>query len=232
MKWLAFAFLAFLFLLCPFLSSAQAQDSQVEHDPGATVMGQYGLFAPVGGNGSSPLDGFTLMTGVFYPLNASMKDMYGGAFTIGGRYCFNMSRSVDLLGSISFVRNGGDPYYDEPTFTTGASSTLQFVPIEASMRERIVLMRNSEGLVTRGIYVGAGVNYVRAKEEIPDILSTKGGDFGIQLFVGPQVFFTENLALEVEMKVFINNVHMRDERNQYDISLSGLVVRAGISWYY
>ena len=93
-------------------------------------------------------------------------------------------------------------------------------------------MKGPSGLISRGFYAGAGINYIRAVEKIPGLLSAEGGDFGIQIFAGPQMFFTDNLAFEGEAKLLINNVDMKYEDDRYSINLSGLVVRAALAWYY
>ncbi|MBD3182331.1 hypothetical protein GF312_08570 [Candidatus Poribacteria bacterium] len=181
---------------------------------------------------NSPLDGVTLLTGIYYPLQGEVKDIYGGAFAIGGQYCFNMSRSIDLLGAVSLIKSDGDPYYDDPTFSSDRLSNIQLVPFELSIRQRIAFMKSLQGFVTRGLYFGGGINYIRAREKVADMFTTNGGDFGIHLFVGPQVFFTNNLAFDGEIKLIMNGVDMRDSNNEYSMNLSGLVIRAGLSWYY
>lgn len=180
----------------------------------------------------SPMDGLTLLMGVFSPLHDEMKDIYGGAFTLSGQYCLNMSSSTDVLASVGFMRKSGDPYYDVPTFSSDNSSTIRIIPLEVSVRRRIALMKSPSGLVHRGFYAGVGINYIRAKEEIPGLLSATGGDFGMQIFVGPQMFFTDNVAFEGEVKLLTNEVDMKYEDERYSITLSGLVIRAGLSWYH
>ena len=178
------------------------------------------------------MDGLALLMGVYSPLQDEMKGIYGGAFALSGQYCLNMSKSVDLLASIGFIQKTGNPYYDVPTFSSGSSSEIRIIPMEVSIRRRIVFMKSPSGLVSRGLYVGAGINYVRASEEIPEIMSSSGGDFGMQIFAGPQMFITKNLAFEGEVKLMMNEVDMKHEDERYSITLSGLVIRAALSWYY
>ena len=183
--------------------------------------------------GSRPTtDGFSLLMGVYSPLHDEMKGIYGGMFSISGQYCLNMSKSIDILTSIGLMQRSGNPYYDVPTFVSGQDSKIRIIPLELSIRRRIAFMRSPAGFVTRGLYVGTGINYVMAKEEIPDMLDASGGDFGVQVFAGPQMFFTENLAFEGEVKLLLNEVDMKHEDERYSVTLSGLVIRAALSWYY
>ncbi len=178
------------------------------------------------------MDGFSLLMGVYSPLHDEMKGIYGGMFAMSGQYCLNMSSSTDILTSVGFMRKSGNPYYDVPTFSSGQESKIRIIPLELSIRRRMVFMRSPDGFVTRGLYIGTGLNYVMAKEEIPDMLEASGGDFGVQIFAGPQIFFTRNLAFEGEIKLFLNEVDMKHEDDRYSVTLSGLVIRAALSWYY
>ena len=187
---------------------------------------------PPVGRRNPTMDGLTFRMGVFSPFHDEMKGIYGSAFALSGRYCLNMSKSTDLLASVGLVRKDGDPYHDVPTFSSGRASTIQFVPMELSMRRRMVFMRDQSSAASRGLYAGAGINYVRAEEEIPGILSASGGDFGAQIFAGPQIFFAENFAFEGEVKLLMSQVDMKHEDEMYTITLSGLLVTAALSWYF
>ena len=185
----------------------------------------------------SPMDGLTLLMGVYSPFHDEMKGIYGSAFSFGLQYCLNMSRSVDLLASVGYMKKGGDPYYDEPTFSvpsssSGKSPSIRIIPLEISIRQRIALMKDQSGSTSRGLYAGAGINYIRAKEESPEIPAATGGDFGAHIFAGPQIFFTDSIAFEGEVKLMLNNVDLEYEEKRYCVTLSGLFIRAGISWYY
>jgi len=173
-------------------------------------------------------DGAGVMMGVYSPFNSEMKGIYGGAFVISGQYCLNMSRSIDLLTSIGFIRKEGDPYYNDPTFSSGDHSNINIIPIELSIRKRFVLMKEP----ARGLFIGAGINYIRATEKIPDIVSSSGGDFGTHIFAGPQVFLRDNVAFEGEVKLIMNEIDMKDGSLRYPLTLSGLTIKAGFSWYY
>ena len=178
------------------------------------------------------LDGFSLLMGVYSPLHDEMKGIYGGMFSLSGQYCLNMSRTIDILASIGLMKRSGNPYYDIPTFVSGQSSDIRIIPLELSVRRRIAFMRSPTGFMTRGLYIGTGINYLMVKEKIPGILDASGGDFGVQIFAGPQMFFTRNLAFDGEVKLFLNEVDMKHEDNRYSVTLSGLVIRAALSWYY
>lgn len=178
------------------------------------------------------MDGFSLLMGVYSPLHDEMKGIYGSIFSMSGQYCLSMSRSIDILTSIGFMQRSGNPYYDVPTFESGQSSKIRIIPLELSIRRRMAFMRSPAGFVTRGLYIGTGINYAIAKEEIPGMLEASGGDFGVQIFAGPQMFFTPNLAFEGEVKLFLNEVDMKHEDDRYSLTLSGLVIRAALSWYY
>ena len=173
-------------------------------------------------------DGAGVMMGVYSPFNSEMKGIYGGAFVISGQYCLNMSRSIDLITSIGFIRKEGDPYYNDPTFSSGDHSNINIIPIELSIRKRFVLMKEP----ARGLFIGAGINYIRATEKIPDIVSSSGGDFGTHIFAGPQVFLRDNVAFEGEVKLIMNEIDMKDGSLRYPLTLSGLTIKAGFSWYY
>lgn len=173
-------------------------------------------------------DGAGVMMGVYSPFNSEMKGIYGGAFIISGQYCLNMSRSIDLLTSIGFIRKEGDPYYKDSTFSSGDHSNINIIPIELSIRRRFVLMKEP----ARGLFIGAGINYIRAAEKIPDIVSSSGGDFGTHIFAGPQVFLRDNVAFEGEVKLIMNEIDMKDGSLRYPLTLSGLTIKAGFSWYY
>jgi hypothetical protein len=168
------------------------------------------------------------MMGVYSPFNSEMKGIYGGAFIISGQYCLNMSRSIDLLTSIGFIRKEGDPYYKDSTFSSGDHSNINIIPIELSIRRRFILMKEP----ARGLFIGAGINYIRATEKIPDIVSSSGGDFGAHIFAGPQVFLRDNVAFEGEVKLIMNEIDMKDGSLRYPLTLSGLTIKAGFSWYY
>jgi len=175
-----------------------------------------------------PTDGVAFMMGAYSPFNSDMKDIYGSAFTISGQYCLNMSRFLDLLGSIGYTHKGGNPYYGDLTFTSGEFSTITIVPIEMSIRGRLAFMKEP----ARGLFAGIGINYIRVTEKVPDIVSAKGGDFGMHLFVGPQIFLRDGLAFEGEIKLLMNEIDMKDGSLRYPITLSGLTIKAGLSWYY
>lgn len=237
MKKTAIVFLLSLALLYSYGSSAQPADSAGK--PGLPpVEAEKAKSLPAAeepaevGATESPVDGPTLLMGVFIPLHDDIKEIYGSIFTLSGQYCLNMSSYMDLLGSIGYIKRSGDPYYDIPTFSSGKSSTIRITPLEVSVRRRVVLMRSPSGFVSRGLYFGVGVNYILAREKIPGILSAKGGNFGVQILAGPQIFFTENLAFEAEAKLLLNEVNMKYENEKYSINLSGLVIRIGLSWYY
>jgi len=229
MKITAITFL--LFFLCSYSSFAQTVDSpeKAENEMEAT-------FSPwmEEEDMGRPMDGITLLMGVYSPFDDEMKGIYGSAFSLSGQYCLNMSRSIDLLGAIGFAKKGGDPYYDVPTFASSSdeSSSIRIIPLEISMRYRMALMKSPYGSLSRGLYAGAGINYIWAKEEIPGTPSASGGDFGAQIFAGPQIFINKNLAFEGEVKLLLNSVDMKYEEKRYSLTLSGLLIRAGLSWYY
>ncbi len=229
MKITAITFL--LFFLCFYSSSAQSVDSAEKEDEG---MGA--TFSPwmEEEEMERPMDGISLLMGVYSPFDDEMKGIYGSAFSLSGQYCLNMSRSIDLLGAIGFVKKGGDPYYDIPTFSASSdeSSSIRIIPLEISIRHRVALMKNPYGSLSRGLHAGAGINYIWAKEEIPGTPSASGGDFGVQIFAGPQIFINKNLAFEGEVKLLLNSVDMKYEEKRYSLTLSGLLIRAGLSWYY
>ncbi len=178
------------------------------------------------------MDGLTLLMGVYSPIDEEMKGIYGEMFSLSGQYSLNMGGATDLMASIGFMRKNGNPYYNIPTFSSGRSSTIQIIPMELSIRRRVTFLRNPSGSTSRGFYAGAGVNYIRASEDISEFLSAKGGDFGTQIFAGPQIFFARNIVLEGEVKFLMNDVDMTHEDNKYSITLSGLIIRAALSWYY
>jgi len=201
------------------------------------ILFSYSTFArSTGENAPSPssikignsTDGAGVMMGVYSPFNSEMKGIYGGAFIISGQYCLNMSRSIDLLTSIGFIRKEGDPYYKDSTFSSGDHSNINIIPIELSIRRRFILMKEP----ARGLFIGAGINYIRATEKIPDIVSSSGGDFGTHIFAGPQVFLRDNVAFEGEVKLIMNEIDMKDGSLRYPLTLSGLTIKAGFSWYY
>ena len=201
------------------------------------ILFSYSTFArSTGENAPSPssikignsTDGAGVMMGVYSPFNSEMKGIYGGAFIISGQNCLNMSRSIDLLTSIGFIRKEGDPYYKDSTFSSGDHSNINIIPIELSIRRRFILMKEP----ARGLFIGAGINYIRATEKIPDIVSSSGGDFGTHIFAGPQVFLRDNVAFEGEVKLIMNEIDMKDGSLRYPLTLSGLTIKAGFSWYY
>lgn len=242
MKRIAIDFLLFLALLyscnCfaqplnsaeePEMPPTEEEEAEVEPELDVALPAQPGEIEEM----RSPVDGLALLIGVFSPLQDEMKDIYGGAFTLSGQYCLNMSSSTDVLASVGFMQKSGDPYYDVPTFSSGKSSKLRIIPLEISVRRRIALTKSPSGLVYRGFYAGLGINYVRASEEISGLLSASGGDFGMQVLAGPQIFFTENVAFEGEVKLLMNEVDMKYEDKRYSITVTGLVIRAALSWYY
>jgi len=54
----------------------------------------------------------------------------------------------------------------------------------------------------------------------------------MQIFAGPQIFLRDNVAFEGEAKLLLNQVNMKSNDIRYSITLSGLVIRVGLSWYY
>ena len=226
MKGRAITFLLCLALSYSYNSFAQSEESAPELKPAEAGM-QTALT-----EAKSTIDGVSLLMGVYSPIDEEMKGVYGGMFSMSVQYNLNMGGTTDILASVGFMRKSGNPYYNIPTFSSGKSSTIQIIPMELSIRRRMVLLKRPSGLMSRGFYAGAGVNYVRVSEEISEFLSATGGDFGLQVFAGPQIFFTENFAFEGEVKFLMNDVTMKHEDNRYSITLSGLVIRAALSWYY
>jgi hypothetical protein len=177
------------------------------------------------------MDGIMFMMGTYSPLHSEMKGIYGTAFTLGIQHCLNMSKSMDIITSIGYASKSGNPYYDVSTFSSGKKSTIRLIPVEISLRRRMVIMQNAKS-VTRGLYGGIGLNYIRAREEITDILLAKGGDLGLQIFAGPQIFLNNNLAFEAEIKLMMNSVGMKYRDNNYKLNLYGIIVKGILSWYY
>ena len=223
MKGIAIAFLLCLALSYSYSSFAQSVES--------TPKPEAGMPAALTETRST-IDGLSLLMGVYSPIDEEMKGVYGGMFSLSAQYNLNMGGPTDLLASIGLMKKSGNPYYNIPTFSSGKSSTIQLIPMELSIRRRVVFMRRPSGLVSRGFYGGVGVNYIRVSEDIPRFLSANGGDFGLQVFAGPQIFFTENFVFEGEVKFLMNDVTMKHEDSKYSITLSGLVIRAALSWYY
>ncbi len=231
MKSTVSTFLLCFALLYPYSSFAESTGSTSE--PGLVPAQVQGTeIQPAAGATKPTMDGLTLLMGVYSPLDEEMKGIYGGMFSLSGQYSLNMGGPTDLLASIGFMRRSGNPYYNVPTFSSGRSSTIQIIPMELSIRRRMTFMKSPSGSTARGFHAGAGVNYVRASEEISEFLSASGGDFGVQIFAGPQIFFTQNFVLEGEVKFLMNEVDMKHEDNKYSITLSGLIIRAALSWYY
>ena len=223
MKGISIAFLLCLALSHSYSSFAQSVESGPEPEAGMPA-------APT--ETGSTIDGLSLLMGVYSPIDEEMKGLYGGMFSLSAQYNLNMGGPTDLLASIGIMKKSGNPYYNIPTFSSGESSTIQLIPMELSIRRRAVFMRTPSGLVSRGFYGGVGINYIRVSEDIPEFLSASGGDFGLQVFAGPQIFFTENFVFEGEVKFLMNDVTMKHEDSKYSITLSGLVIRAALSWYY
>ncbi len=173
-------------------------------------------------------DGIGVMFGVYSPFHEEMKGVYGGSFAMSAQYSLNMSVTTDLLLSVGLIRKEGNPYYGDPSFTSGDQSKISIVPIEMNVRKRFSLMKYPP----RGMFIGAGLNYVRAAEKMPDIVSSSGGDFGTHIFAGPQIFIRDGLALEGEVKLMINEVNLKSGNMRYPVTLSGLIIKAGLMWYY
>jgi hypothetical protein len=177
-------------------------------------------------------DGFAILMGVYSPFDTEMKGIYGGAFSLGAQYYLNMSRSIDLLASVGFAHKKGNPFYDDLTFASDNISSITFFPIELSIRKRFIFMKNPNKGLSRGLYIGTGINYIRASEKINDEKSANGGDFGTHVFAGPQIFLNDNLAFEGEVKILLNNVDMKQGSMRYPVTFSGLTIKAGLAWYY
>jgi hypothetical protein len=173
-------------------------------------------------------DGIGIKLGVYSPFHEEMKGIYGGAFAIDTQYSLNMSPTMDILASVGLIRKEGNPYYNDPSFTSGDRSNISIIPIEVSLRKRFNLMKYPP----RGIFIGAGINYIRVTEKMPDIISASGGDFGSHLFVGPQIFLRDGLAFEGEVKLLINELDLKSGNLRYPVTLSGLIIKAGLMWYY
>ncbi|HGE69390.1 TPA: hypothetical protein ENX78_01055 [Candidatus Poribacteria bacterium] len=177
-------------------------------------------------------DGFAILMGVYNPFDEDMKGIYGSSFSLSTQYCLNMGRSIDLLASIGFVHKNGNPFYDDLTFTSDNISTITFFPIEISARKRFIFMKNPTKGLSRGLYIGGGINYIRAREKINEKQTTSGGDFGTHFFAGPQIFLNDNLAFEGDVKLLFNNIDMKHGSTRYSIMFSGLMIKAGLAWYY
>jgi streptogramin lyase len=183
--------------------------------------------------GTIAANGLAILMGVYSPFQNEMENIYGNGFILGGQYYLSMSPSIDLLASIGFMDQSGNPncgYCGDPTFLSDNVPTINMIPMEVGMRYRIAFMKYPSE--PRGLYVGAGINYIRVTEKIPDIISAKGSGFGTQIFAVPQIFFRKNIAFEGEVKLLMNKVNMESCDSRYSINLSGLVVRAGLSWYF
>jgi len=245
MKSTLYLFLMLFFVLYSFSSFAQTPVTAEEPKP-PLIEGEMGEPKPLPveseltrtaipmDNNSTRLtmDGLAILIGVYSPFHDEMKGIYGGALMLSGQYCLNMSKSIDILASVGYMQKSGDAYYDVPTFSSEESSKIRIIPMELSLRHRVVFMRNPAGIASRGLFSGFGINYIRAKEEITDMIEATGGDFGVQIFAGPQIFLAENLSLEGEVKLLLNEVDMKHQDDRYSITLSGLVIRAALSWYY
>ena len=173
-------------------------------------------------------DGVGIRLGVYSPFHEEMKGIYGGAFAFDAQYSLNMSLTTDLLASVGLIRKEGNPYYGDPSFTSGDRSKISIIPIEVSLRKRFSLMKYPP----RGMFIGAGINYIRVAEKMTDIVSATGGDFGTHIFVGPQIFLRDGLAFEGEVKLLINEVDLKSGNIRYPVTLSGLIIKAGLMWYY
>ncbi len=178
------------------------------------------------------LDGFSVLMGVYSPFDTNMKGIYGSIFSLSARYCLNMGRSVDLLASVGFAHKNGNPFYDDLTFTSDNISSITFFPVEISARKRFIFMKNPTKGLSRGLYIGGGVNYIRAREKINEIQTTNGGDFGAHLFAGPQIFLNDSLAFEGDVKLLFNSIDMKHGSIRYSLMFSGLMIKAGLAWYY
>jgi len=177
-------------------------------------------------------DGFAILMGVYSPFDEEMKGIYGSLFSLGAQYCLNMSRSIDILASAGFAHKKGNPFYDDLTFTSDNISSITFFPMELSIRKRFIFMKNPTKGLSRGLYIGTGINYILAYEKINDKKSTNGNDFGTHVFAGPQIFLSDNLAFEGDVKILFNNIDMKRGSTRYSITFSGLVIKAGLAWYY
>ncbi|MGB9597142.1 MAG: hypothetical protein ACPL7B_12745 [Candidatus Poribacteria bacterium] len=178
------------------------------------------------------LDGFSILMGVYSPFDKDMKGIYGSLFSLSAQYCLNMGRSVDLLASVGFAHKNGNPFYDDLTFTSDNISSITFFPVEISARKRFVFMKNPTKGLSRGLYIGAGINYIRAREKINEMQITSGGDFGAHLFAGPQIFLNDSLAFEGDVKLLFNSIDMKRGSTRYSLMFSGLMIKAGLAWYY
>ena len=220
MKRISIAFLLCFALLYPYSSFAQTTDSITE------------LAEPTPAGTRPIMDALSLLVGVYSPLDEEMKGIYGSMFSWSVQYNLNMGGQTDILASVGLMRDSGNPYYDVPTFSSGKSSTIQLIPMELSIKRRMVFLKDTSGLASRGLYMGAGINYIRASEKISEFLSASGGNFGLQIFAGPRINLTENFVFDGEVKFLMNAVDMRHEGDRYTVNLSGLVIRAALSWYY
>lgn len=218
------------FLLLCFLLIAQSAMSSEDSEPPVSkgnIKPQQAAKTP-----KQTMDGVSVLMGVYSPFDDEMKGIYGNAFIMSAQYCFNMSGLVDLIASIGFSKNDGSPYYDVSSFSSDKISKFRIIPMEISLRYRLIFMRDQYEFISRGLYGGIGINYIRAREEVKGSLLASGGDFGTQIFIGPQIFITNKLAFEGEVKMLMNKVDMRYKDNTYPLTLSGLVIRAALSWYY
>jgi len=176
----------------------------------------------------SSADGIGIIMGVYSPFHKEMEGIYGKSFILNVQHSLNMSPTIDIISSIGYMRKEGNPYYDDPSFVSGNRSKISIIPMEISIRKKYSLMKSPP----RGLFIGTGINYIRASEKIPDVISTSGGNFGTHLFIGPQIFLRDGLAFEGEIKLLMNEVDMKSGNIRYPITLSGLSIKAGIMWYY
>jgi len=171
---------------------------------------------------------FIAIGGVFVPQDDAIDDTYGQGpqgnvalgIPVGGR--------ARMLVGLSYFREKGNPFLDGTSrvFNGNDTATLTFSNLSLALETHAL---------TGGwprIYLGAGIDYVFAKDALIGLADGTGRSVGAHFSVKPQIKLADKLALVTAVQYQLLEINFKSANQRYKFDLSGTSLMAGLSYTF
>ncbi len=184
---------------------------------------------PVRANAQNP-DGrrwqLFALGGAFSPSNDALQSIYASSFTGKVALSTRLGERGRLQLGLQMSQRKGDPFYNSAGFDAGNAATLRQTGLSL-LAETDLLTPNYPKL-----YLGAGIEYLFARETITEQPAGRGNNVGAILSVSPELRIAGHLLLLSQINYRFVEMTFRSDRTRYRFNLSGVSILVGVGYNF
>jgi len=167
--------------------------------------------------------GFTI--GPHSLVNDEMQNIYGNGLSGKLSLTTALHEKARLRVSVSRFNRDGDPFFRSPDFDAGDISNLKIIDFGIGFEV-------ASSIRYPRVNLGAGLNYVLAKEAIVGQSDSNGSDIGAHVYLSPEIQIRGPLLLVFDLSYRFLEMTFKNNRDRYTFDLSGASLLAGVGYIF